>query len=191
MYGLLILAMCYLTSVGQSDTLQMRYDELMSGSETYEQYKVIVRSRLDGLWSEVQDSIAMYQDILMVEQAHSQKLQQEIQSLQEQADQMAARVKEMEDRQGTIAFLGMSLPAGLYHTLVWGLIILLIVGLIVVYGLSNQSRVTARQATSDLQHIQHELEQYKERTRVKEVKLKRELQTALNELEDLKRSTRK
>lgn len=175
----------------QSDSLQVRYEQLMDRSETYLKYKVVSREDLNTLWSEVQDSIGSYQDQLGQQQAEIAQLNQAlaerantIESLETQADDLSGQVD-------SIGFLGITFSKGSYHTLVWGIIVLLIVAVVVIYSMTLRSRIVTKTTTSDLKALQAEYEEYKERARAREVKVKRELQTAVNNLEEFKRGVKK
>jgi hypothetical protein len=189
LYFLLTFVLWSNLSHSQSDTLQARYDQVLDNSETYLKYKVIIKDNLDLLWLEVQDSIQQYQ-VRLTEQANLvETLNNELEATQQLLSKSENEVNQWQAKSGTINFLGMALSVGTYHSLVWALIVILAASVMVIYGMSIRARSLTKSTASDLKNLQVEYDQFKERARTKEAKVKRELQTALNRMEEMKRGS--
>ena len=187
-FGLMMAAM---SASAQSDSLQVRYDELMQKSETYEQFKVIRTTRLDALWGEVQDSIRVYQRRLSSAAVETDRLSSKIDELEGELTQIKTNLDETEAQLGQISFLGADVNVTLYHTIVWAIILALAVLIVIVYGMFLRANAVTRTTSNDLAALKDEFEQLKERSREREIKIKRELQTTLNTLEEYKRGVKK
>ena len=187
-FGLMMAAM---SASAQSDSLQVRYDELMQKSETYEQFKVIRTTRLDALWSEVQDSIRLYQRGLSSAAVETDRLSSKIDELEGELTQIKTNLDETEAQLGQISFLGADVNVTLYHTIVWAIILAIAVLIVIVYGMFLRANAVTRTTSNDLAALKDEFEQLKERSREREIKIKRELQTTLNTLEEYKRGVKK
>lgn len=175
----------------QSDSLQTQYDELIDRSESYQRYKVIVKQDLDQFWRAAQDTIVNYQRRLSAEQTQVAGLKKELASSNERITELERQITTLSEQVDSISFLGVLFSKATYHALVWSLILLLMVGVAVIYAATLRARLVTKSTASDYKSLQSEYEEYKERARAREVKVKRELQTASNNLEEFKRTMRK
>ena len=175
----------------QSDSLKISYDHLMDKSEDYKQYKVIVREDLASVWNEVQETVMQYQAQLSQERRNVINLKQEVASQKKEVTALMEQVTVLTDQIEFISFFGIDLSKGFYHTLVWGIVILLGISIAFIYGMILRSRKVAKSISADFRILQKEYEGFKERARTREVKVKRELQTAVNHLEEFKRVVKK
>jgi uncharacterized membrane protein len=178
------------TILAQSDSLDASFTQLIEQSETYQQYKVIETSELNALWSDVRSEIQAYQLRLDQGEEENAILRNEIEVSKGKISSAETKIAELEMSVGTVNFLGGSLSSGVYHLIVWGIILILLLIAIFIYGLTLKSRTESRKTSIDYKAVLNEYEEFKERSRKKEIKVKRELQTALNNLEELKRGVK-
>ena len=186
-----LLTSLQISAFSQSDSLQVRYDELMQKSETYEQFKVIRTNRLTSLWSEVQDTISTYQRQQSSAESEIKNLKSNQGKLSAEIEQLKEQLVATESQLGKLTFLGADINATAYHSIVWGIILVLAILIIISYGMFLRSNALTRTTSNDLNTLKEEFEQLKERARERETKIKRELQTAVNTLEEYKRGIKK
>ena len=86
-----------------------------------------------------------------------------------------------------ISVLGMYVPKGNYVSIIWVIILALIVLLGIMIAKFQNSNKTTSSIRFDFQQQAQEFDEYKKRAREKEIKLKRDLQTEINTVEELKR----
>lgn len=189
---LLALAILFLANFATAQeqepvTLEEKFNELNSTSETYEQFKVITTTRLNDFWKEVMDSLQVQkQDISQLGILSSER-KLEADQLQSKMDGISAELEKAQSNTTTISFLGADIQKSTYHLVVWGIIILLLVLCGIVWWTRKSGSSTAKQAKEEYDSINAELESSKNKARETQIKLKRELQTALNQIEELKR----
>ena len=182
-----ILFFGFSVTLSAQDSLNNKYKALIESSETFNQYKVIPRTSLDAFWSEVMDSL----------QESSQSIDELLGSNQVQADtirnltsalgNVEEQLNESLTQNDSISFLGLGLSKGTYHILVWSIIFVVVVLAVICYMMfAKSNRVTSR-AKKELDTLQLAYDEHKNQSREKQVKLKRELQTALNTIEEMKR----
>lgn len=171
----------------QPNTLNEKFEALKASSETYEQYKVITITSLNAFWGEVLDTVASGNSELqrMAEVTADQKTQ--LDQLQSKIDGLEAELEQTQNVTTTIAFIGIDFQKTTYHLVVWGIILVLIIVCLVIWWANKGGSSSAKQAKEDYEAIASELEVAKNKARENQIKLKRELQTALNQLEELKR----
>lgn len=168
-------------------TLDEKFNELKTTSETYEQFKVITTSRLDDFWKEVLDTLQTQKEEISRLDDLSSERKQEADQLQSKMDGISAELEKAQSNTTTISFLGADIQKTTYHLVVWGIIIILLIVCILTWWSEKSGSSTAKQAREEYETISGKLESTKNKAREAQVKLKRELQTALNQIEELKR----
>ncbi len=190
---LLLMFLCILPAFGQGDasadslSLSAKYQEVLSRSESYQNYKVIANFRLDGLWKEVQDSLASYRKEIAATKALVDQWESQTAQVRDSLALMERNLAASEELNDEIEFLGLSIDKGFYNTFVWSLIGLLVLALLVLYYFYQRSHGLTSRAQRDFSKANQELEELRTRSNERQVKLKRELQTALNLIEDYKK----
>lgn len=168
-----------------NQTLRERYNLMKNRSEVYQDYNVIRRNILDGMWSIVEDSIAARQ--ATINQAHTEisRLKQELDAkaaaLQAKEDSM----KDIEHASTHITVLGIDFTKSFFSGLVAILLLLaaLAVGVIVYYMKIMRRELAEKE---DLVNTtSQEFEEYRRKAMEKQTKLSRELQDERNKLQEL------
>lgn len=172
---------------GEETSLKSKYNAITENAETYERYKVIPIVGLNSFWQEVQDSLSSYQAEIRAAQAEIASINQTHQAMNDSLAVVNEKLTASEEVNSEIVFLGMSLEKSFYNAVVWGIVgILLIFMAILYFSFKNSHAITSR-AKKDLAQVREELETLRNLSNEKQVKLKRELQTANNQLEEVKR----
>ena len=185
-----IFTLCLLILISSplfSQDLNGKFRDMMENSETYEKFKVIPANQLNEFWSEVQDTIDIKNKRIQSLESEINGLESSISELESELDEVKVELEKSRTLNDSINFLGADLNKSLYHIIVWFIIAALIVGLIVLFGMYSRSHKVTRKAQKEYHEITNEFEQFKDQARERQVKLKRELQTAINNLEDLRR----
>lgn len=171
----------------EGSTLNSKYDAMIQKAETYEKYKVIPTASLSAFWQEVRDTLSSYRQDINLAQAEIVSIGQTLKSTNDSLAVVNERLAASEEVNSEIAFLGLSFNKSLYNTLVWGLMGTLLVFMAVLYFSFKNAHVVTGRAKKDLAQVRDELESLRNLSNEKQVKLKRELQTALNQLDEVKR----
>jgi len=185
----------------RKNTLQQQYNSLKYRSSTHQEfnqdYKVVKLRSLDALWKNVEDTLKARE--LKVKQARKgieQELVQAKKSLQEQEAQLQALKQENIQKEqevqksahnvANISFLGIDMNKTTFVILSWGIIVVLLVILGVLFYLYKNSKYVTDEKVKAYNDIEQEFKNHKQTARDKELKVKRELQTEMNRVEDLK-----
>lgn len=170
----------------EPENLSEQFKILLKNAETYSEYKVIKETRLNEFWRLLEDSVQQFKtDIATAQKIHSDQ-QTEIEFLQKS-------IKEKDDLLATtdfamthIRFLGVDFSKTSFIIIN----VILIGGLIALLALGsfqyNINRITARQKVLDYQQIEEEFNTLRSQSLEKQIKLKRELQTERNLIEDMR-----
>lgn len=171
------------------NTLTEQFLELKKKSNSYKEYKVVKEIWLNGLWANIQDSLATVKQDLRETQAKVEAQNQKIQQLNES---MAAKDKAVQDSEHAsthINVLGMEVLKGSFLTFFW--VSVSILGLLLalaLYQYKRSNQVSAK-TRKDYHSLQHELEDVRKTSLERERKLRRELQTERNLVEELRTTT--
>lgn len=175
-------------SFAQDQTLEGKYQEMIEDSETYEIYKVIRSTRLDNFWKEAMDSINT-QNVEIAE------LQSNINALNEKINNQNARINTLEkelvasnETNNTIGFLGIDFNKAVYHVIVWAIVGACVLMIFILFGMFKRSNAVTANALKDFHELEGEYDSHKAKSHEKYVKIKRELQTAVNKLEEMRKS---
>jgi hypothetical protein len=183
------------------NTLQQQFNSLKHRSSTHtefnQDYKVVKLRSLDAFWRNVADTLRARE--LKVKQARKgieQELVQAKQNLQAQENQLKSLKQENAQKDlevqksahnvANISFLGMDMNKTTFVILSWGIIILLLAGLGILFYLYKNSKYVTDEKIKSYNDIEQEFKTHKQTSREKELKIKRELQTEMNRVEELK-----
>ena len=167
--------------------LDSQYERLMKKSTSYKDYKVVKKVGLNELWENINDSLDQSRSNHEKALTKIDDLNKELKATNDSLSTTSSSLEESNFSRDRISFLGIPLLKVTYNTIVWG-IILLLAGLAVILFLRfAKSNATTKSTKKEYNSLEDEFEEYKKKARESEINLKRELQTAINTIEDLKR----
>ncbi len=169
---------------GNKPSVQEQYNAILDETETFKHYKVIPKNQLDGFVAGILDSLknnsAKINNLDMTIAAQGVQ----IDSLNKQLKAINNKLAESNAINEQMVFLGATVNKTGYNIAVWSIIFLLVGAIIFVFYLYQKSHVITRGALKELDDLNNSFEQHKAKSQQKQVKLKRELQTALNILHE-------
>jgi len=171
--------------VWPEENLTSQYNYLMERSETYNDYKVIKNTRLNAFWKMVKDSVQILKNNLAGSEVTINDQQAEISGLEQTISANEASIANTEFTMNHIRFLGIDFSKSAYITLN----VTLIAGLVLLLGIGfiqfNFNRQTTKQKVTDYAKLEEEFTEFRSNSLEKQIKLKRELQTERNTLEQI------
>jgi len=167
--------------------LEQQYQEMKQNAETYNEYKVIRESRLDEWFAVIQDSLQNLKLKVINEKKYSTALNDTIASINLKRDELANSVQEYDYGQTHISVIGIDFTKKGFILLTFIIeAILIIILAVLLFKFFDNQRVTT-DTVREHERLVSEYEEYKKRALEKQSKLARELQTARNKLDDLRR----
>ncbi len=167
--------------------LNEQFSNLKQKSNTYENYKVIKISWLDQFWSNVQDSLREVKSEMVNARMNMLEQQNQLKDAQQQLSSSNEALQQSEYESSRINILGLYIPKDTYQKIVWGIIGGLVLILAVVLIKFRVNNKTTHQKKKDYEELSEEFNEYRKLVRDREIKIKRELQTERNRLEELRR----
>lgn len=166
--------------------LKAQFEYLKDRSNNYQDYKVVRKSALDNFWESVEDTLTENRAEISSLAKEVGDLEKQVADLQKQVQERDLALSEQEHQIEHMDFLGMELTKGAYITYTWTIIILLLVAVAFLwFRFKSAHSVTAR-TLDEFKLLQEEFEAHRKSSREKETKLRRDLQTEINKLEELK-----
>lgn len=167
--------------------LSDQYQNMIESSETFEKYKVIPIVKVNSFGQIMNDSINTLKESVSSAKNARQKAEIERDSAKSQMTDLKSELEVALNAVDEMPFLGIPMSKTTYNIVMWSIVLVLIAGLVIVYVMFLNSNRMTRQAKKDKDLIDQELEELRKRSHEKQVKIKRELQTALNKLEEQRR----
>lgn len=169
-----------------SNDLNAQFEQLKSRSNNYQEYKVVKKTALNSFWNSVEDTLKANGSEIHSLKGEVRDLETEVADLK---TQVANRDKALDEREFQIEhmdFMGMSLTKSTYITLTWTLIFVLLIAVVVLWVRFKSAHSVTRNTRDELRVLQDEFDQHRKNSREKETKLRRDLQTEINRVEEFR-----
>lgn len=161
-------------------TIESQFDYINTVSTNYQEYKVVRRTHLSKLQSNITDSLNSYRNQIVEIQNRLNEQNNQIEQLNASMSQANKEKEDAIAQRDSFYFLGTYIHKNVYNNLVWGIIIILVLVLVISYFRFKKSHVVRAETEKRLQEIQEEFEQHRRNTLERERKLNRQLVDALN-----------
>lgn len=167
--------------------LSQQFEYVKRKSSTYNDFKVVKISRLDKMWSNALDSLSGVRSALSESRDKVNAQQNTIDELNNNLDDTRQQLTAVTEEKDSISLIGIDMAKKNYHGLMWSIVFALLAMLgVAIYKFKESNKITVN-AEKEFRDVSEEYEHFKKKTLEKERKLKRELQTEINRVEDLKR----
>lgn len=160
--------------------LKERYQVMKSGSQTYQDYKVIKEVILDGFWKITIDSISKQQAMIKAANGEIEALKNEVLAIQNDLKAQQASVEGITFDSNHISVLGIPFGKGTFIFLAAAVIAGLALTLFVILGRMRILNSGMKEKTLIAHTLTQEFEEYKRKALEKQTKLSRELQNERN-----------
>ena len=166
-------------------SLEMQYEQLIDKSETFQQFKVIPIVKMNAFKGALADTLAQHQS--EIDEANREKNNMAIEkdTLLNRVEVLETELAETQKLVDGIQLFGMTVTKTIYNVVLWSIIIGLIALLVFAYMAFLTANRVAKQSKNDKLRVDEELEELRKTAHEKQVKVKRELQTALNKIDEL------
>src|SRR5690606_14378581 len=138
-------------------------------------FKIIRRSNVEIIQKNVNDSLSIYKEEIAELKNLTSTSRGTITNLQDSVVALQTALQEAVQKSSTIGLLGMDLQKGMYHAIVWIIIIRLALSLIITSISFRKAKVDTIEHTETAEEAQKELHAYKKKAMEKEQQLKRQL----------------
>lgn len=186
----LLLSLCWIAEVNaqtdppagslSSGTIGSQFDYVNSVSNNFQEYKVVKRTHLDQLKSNVLDSLRVFQKDIIAQKGEIASLNTQLSEINTELSSVRENLEVAEAARDNFSFLGFAIHKSAYNSLVWSIIGGLTLALLFFLYQYFQSHRVVQKARKDLEETVEEFENHRRNTLERERKLKRELVDAMN-----------
>jgi len=162
--------------------LQDRYLIMKDKAETFNDYKVIKISILDGVWKITMDSLQREKAALNTSNTTIAQMKSEVAKAEEKVKQADASLLDSAYERTHLNFLGISMAKSFFVTMMLILVAGLLIGLLTVLGSLKVLRKTAKEKDLTIFSLTSEFDEFRKKALQKEMKISRELQDERNKL---------
>ncbi|MFY0630771.1 MAG: hypothetical protein JXR05_10350 [Flavobacteriaceae bacterium] len=161
-------------------TLEQQFDKIYRTSSSYQEYKVVGKTRYRSLQKGVLDSLkALRSDLVSKKQIIASK-SDSIENLQKKVTTLDTNLKQTNTEKDSISLFGILISKSTYNIVLWSIIVILILALSYFVFKFKNSHVVTSEAKSNLKDAEDELATYKKKSLEREQKLRRQLQDEIN-----------
>lgn len=168
-------------------TLQERYKEMKSASQTFKDYKVIKETVLDNVWKITTDSIKEKEQQLVTANKEIDGLEEQVRATRKSMETQEASIKDVVYDSNHISVIGIPFSKTIFILLTTGIICGLGFLLSLAYARVKIANSLVKEKTVIADSIAHEFEDFKKRSMEKQIKLSRELQNERNKWQEYRK----
>jgi hypothetical protein len=162
--------------------LQDRYELMKDKAETFNEYKVIRRDILDGVWRIAMDSLQKEKAARTKANATITQLRAEVSGAEQKVKQADASVAASDYERSHLAVLGIPMAKTFFVTAMFVLVIGLLIGLLTILASLKVLRKSVKEKETTIYSLTSEFDEYRKKALQKEMKISRELQDERNKL---------
>ncbi len=181
---LLVSLCCFLSLTAQEatnrNTLEDQFTDVIDGSNSYQEFKVIKKYEINKLKQNVLDSVAALESQIDTLQSHIASQDSKISGLNQTLTSTNSDLAASREKEDGIHLFGMLLSKSTYNTILWSVIGLLLLGLVVIMMRYRSSNAVTRDSRAKLAELESEFEGHRQRSLEREQQLRRKLQDELN-----------
>lgn len=177
-------------AASESNSLDDQFNDLKKSSNNYQDYKVVKKVSLDRFWTTVADTLDKNNEEIKNLKEEVKSLKAEVASLQSQVSERDESLAEQKSLIDNMEFLGVPISKGTYKTITWVIIFALLIIAAILYFRFNKANKITVETRKEFETLQNEFDAHRQKSRENETKIKRELQTELNRVEELKMKLR-
>lgn len=166
--------------------LRERYATMKTGSQTFQDYKVIKEYVLDGVWKIVIDSINHQHALLKDARTRITTLENEVKQVNQAIETQKASVEGITYDSTHISVLGIPFTKGVFIILAAVVVAGLVLFVSILLGRLKITHSTTKEKTLLFDSLTLEFEEYKKKSLEKQTKLSRELQNERNKLQEMR-----
>ncbi len=159
----------------KSGSIANQFEYIYQNSNNFQEYKVVKRTNLDQLKSNILDSIKSMQGEVASAKGILAAKNDSISFLNSSLEVAETEKQAAIDAKDNFTFLGMGIEKSFYSSIMW-LIVVVLAGALGFFAFQySRSFSKIKKARKDLEEVQEELENHRKNTLERERKLKREL----------------
>lgn len=168
-----------------SQSVDKQYDSLINKSETFKDYKVIKITELNSFWKNVMDSVNNQKQTIAELKMEVDNQNKKIATQSSEIETLKNRITELEGQTSSIEVIGIDTDKTVFKVVVlaFSTALIAIIGFL-LFQLKDKLTL-AKTKVKDYQSLEIKYEEFRKSALEKQMKLRRDLQTERNRLEEI------
>ena len=175
-----ILFASFIQAQESNTTIESQFTEVIDKSNRYEDYKVVKIVKLNALRKNVADSLTGLKNEISTLEQYQYKQQATIDSLAKEITTLKESLALSLKKENGISFFGSIIPKSVYQTIMWGIVAILLLGLLTFIVKFKRSNSITRDANKKLEETEAEYDKHRQNALEREQQLRRKLQDEIN-----------
>lgn len=164
----------------QNNTIEDQFTDVIEKSNSYQEFKVIKKTKIDALRRNVLDSVAAFELAIDTANSEIEKQKDEIATLTQNLSATQERLAASIEKENGIELFGIVTKKSTYNTVLWSIIVGLFIILAILFLKFKSSHAMTKAAKLKLTETESEFEVYRQKTLENEQVLRRKLQDEIN-----------
>ena len=164
----------------QNNTIEDQFTDVIEKSNSYQEFKVIKKTKIDALRRNVLDSVAAFELAIDTANSEIEKQKDEIATLTQNLSATQERLAASIEKENGIELFGIVTKKSTYNTVLWSIIVGLFIILAILFLKFKSSHAMTKAAKLKLTETEIEFEVYRQKTLENEQVLRRKLQDEIN-----------
>ncbi|RYM32138.1 hypothetical protein ERX46_15770 [Brumimicrobium glaciale] len=164
----------------ESNSIESQFNNLIENSNSYQSFKVIDKSKLGVIQSNIQDSISSLKTKIGKSEIQILDQKAKIDSNEQKIQELNTALDKSKNSVDNIDFLGMPTHKSSYTFIMWTIIFVLLAISLIMFVIFKKGHRNTKNAKEKLEETQNELESLRKRSLEREQKVRRELQNEIN-----------
>lgn len=174
-----------LTSVGLAQvstetSIDEKFSELISTSNSFKSYKVVDTEELTSLQNLTSKRITELKEEITASKEAALAYKQQIAKLKSEVEALETNLEKVTAEKDALTFLGMPFTKSSYKSIMWGIVGALVLALILFIIRFKKSNLHTKEARKNLAELEKEFDAYRAKSLEKEQRLGRLLQDEKN-----------
>lgn len=166
--------------VSTETTIDEKFSELISNSNSFKGYKVVDTGDLTTLQDLTSKRIAELKEEIAASKEAALAYKQKITKLNTEVEALEAKLETITAEKDAITFMGMPFSKTSYKSMMWGIVAVLVLALALFVVRFKKSNIQTREAKRNLDELEKEFDAYRAKSLEKEQRLGRLLQDEKN-----------
>ena len=176
----LIFTTNFLSAQEEDNTINSQFDEVIEGSNNYQDYKVVKRYKLTQLQKNTVNRIESLKEEIVTSNKTIEEQKLKIENLKAELNNTQNNLNQVTEEKDQISFFGIATDKGTYQTIMWVIVFALVLILVFFIYKYKQSNVLTKEAKKNLAENEAEFDEYRKKSLEKQQKLGRQLQDEKN-----------
>lgn len=161
-----------------------QFDKILKDHATWEIYKVVPVKKMNAFKTALNDTIRKKENKIIALKKMVDDAEAKTQMEEEKVSNLQVTLDSSQLKNNEITFLGITFSKTPYQFMVWSLIVVLVILIVIFYLMFLRSNSISSQSRREVEQVKKELEDLRTKAHEKQIKLKRQLQTAENLLNE-------